>query len=68
MNKTLIAETTTETHAQMTDDEIGTMLDELCYRSYKQQRILFPHVEPTRWELIYGDVELMETRYRVESF
>lgn len=63
MNKTLM----TETHTEMTDGEIGDMLDELCYRSYREQRILFPHVAPTRWELIYGDIVLMEARYQSEA-
>ena len=55
-----------DVHPKMNDDEISAMLTELYYRSYRQQRILFPHVAPEKWELIFGSTMLMEKKYQSE--
>ena len=44
------------------------IIDELTYRSYRQQRILAPDVEPQRWAIIYGSaVEMFEKRWQEEK-
>ncbi len=40
------------------------VIDELTFRSYAHQRIMFPEVEPEKWALIYGPAVVeMEERY-----
>lgn len=43
-------------------------IDELTYRSYKQNRLDNPQVSPERWKSIFGDsVDSMEPRFTKES-
>lgn len=43
------------------------IVDELTYCSYREQRRLFPTIEPERWALLYGSsVASYEDRYQNE--
>lgn len=44
-------------------------IDELTYRSYRAQRVQFPNIPPSHWQLIYGAEEqrAFERRYQGEQ-
>ena len=39
------------------------VIDELMFRSYAHNRIMFPEVEPERWAVIFSNVPEMEERF-----
>ena len=47
---------------------IDDVLDELTYRSYREQRLTAPHVAPERWARVYEgvDVAALEARFQRE--
>lgn len=48
----------------MTEQEI---VEELIYRSYRNNRLQFPKIEWFRWKRLWGEVEKMEERFRMET-
>lgn len=48
--------------------DLGQLVDNLTYRSYKHQRDTFPDTHSERWEAIYGPQAVqMEERYQRET-
>ena len=59
---------TTEPRVKRLDIE-GTAqaIDWLMYRSYEENRLRSPHVEPERWRTIYYNQEVYERIYQGET-
>jgi hypothetical protein len=52
--------------ASHTETDPG-VIDKLTYRSYRQQRLLYPEKAYTRWAAIFDNVEALEAQFREEQ-
>lgn len=58
---------TPQSRYQMKPEQVERTIDDLLYRNYKFNRLRSPHVEPERWDCIYGDrVSELEKRFQLD--